>query len=165
MRSTTMAVATCLLAAAALVGCTGSGASSTPAAAASQPAAPSTAASQAPSAAGGATVEAKPVGTIGTVLVDGSNGMTVYMFSKDVKDSGTSACTGGCFSTWPPLTVPAGGTPTAGAGVTGKLGTITRADNQALQVTYNGLPLYHFSGDTAPGDSKGVYTSWSAVKP
>jgi predicted lipoprotein with Yx(FWY)xxD motif len=112
-----------------------------------------------------ATVEAKPVGTIGTVLVAGSNGMTVYVFSKDVKDSGTSACTGGCLSTWPALTVPAGGTPTAGTGVTGKLGTITRADNQALQVTYNGLPLYFFSGDTAPGDSKGVYTNWSAVKP
>lgn len=165
MLSITRAVAICLLAATALVGCTGTGASSTPAAAASQPAAPSTAASVAPSAAGMATVEAKPVGTIGTVLVAGSNGMTVYVFSKDVKDSGTSACTGGCLSTWPALTVPAGGTPTAGTGVTGKLGTITRADNQALQVTYNGLPLYFFSGDTAPGDSKGVYTNWSAVKP
>jgi predicted lipoprotein with Yx(FWY)xxD motif len=119
----------------------------------------------APSAAAGATVEAKPVGTIGTVLVDGSNGMTVYIFSKDVKDSGTSACTGGCITTWPALTVPAGGTPTAGAGVTGKLGTITRSDDQTLQVTYNGLPLYHFSGDTAPGDAKGVYTNWEAVKP
>ena len=39
-------------------------------------------------------VEAKPVGTIGTVLVAGSNGMTVYIFTKDVKDSGKSACTG-----------------------------------------------------------------------
>jgi predicted lipoprotein with Yx(FWY)xxD motif len=168
MRSTTRAVAICLLAATALVGCSGSGASPTPAAAASQPAASvaaSTAPSTAPSAAGTATVEAKPVGTIGTVLVDGSNGMTVYTFSKDVKDSGTSACSGGCITTWPALTVPAGGTPTAGAGVTGKLGTITRADDQTLQVTYNGLPLYHFSGDAAPGDSKGVYTGWSAVKP
>ena len=26
----------------------------------------------------------------------GSNGMTVYIFTKDVKDSGKSACTGGC---------------------------------------------------------------------
>ena len=165
MHSTLRAVAICLLAATALVGCTSTGASSTPAAAASQPAAPSTAASSAPSAAGGVTVDAKPVGSIGTVLVAGSNGMTVYVFSKDVKDSGTSACSGGCISTWPALTVPAGGTPTAGTGVTGKLGTITRADDQTLQVTYNGLPLYFFSGDKAPGDSKGVYTNWSAVKP
>ena len=34
-----------------------------------------------------------------------------------------------------------------------------------IQVTYNGLPLYFFSGDKAPGDSKGVYTNWEAVKP
>ena len=68
----------------------------------------------APAAASGATVEAKPVGSIGTVLVAGSNGMTVYNFEKDTKDSGKSACTGGCLDTWPALTVPAGGTPTAG---------------------------------------------------
>jgi hypothetical protein len=54
---------------------------------------------------------------MGTVLVAGSNGMTVYVFANDVKDSGTSNCTGGCLDTWPALTVPAGGTPVAGATV------------------------------------------------
>jgi predicted lipoprotein with Yx(FWY)xxD motif len=116
-------------------------------------------------AAAAATVEAKAVGSIGTVLVAGSNGMTVYIFARDVKDSGKSACTGGCLTTWPALTVAAGVTPIAGAGVTGKLGTITRADNGKHQVTYNGLPLYFFSGDSAPGDANGVYPGWSAVKP
>jgi predicted lipoprotein with Yx(FWY)xxD motif len=122
-------------------------------------------AAPAATAAGSATVEAKAVGTIGTVLVAGSNSMTVYNFARDVKDSGTSACTGGCVTNWPPLTVTAGQTPTAGVGVTGTLGTITRADNGALQVTYNGLPLYFYSGDSAPGDATGVYTNWTAVKP
>jgi predicted lipoprotein with Yx(FWY)xxD motif len=134
---------------------------------------PSTAASVAPTeassapsqASSGETVEAEDVGTIGTVLVAGSNGMTVYTFAKDVKDSGTSACTGGCIGTWPALTVPAGTTPTAGTGVTGTLGTITRADDGTLQVTYNGLPLYFFKNDKAPGDANGVYTNWAAVKP
>ncbi len=120
--------------------------------------------SDVPSAAAGATVEAKPVGSIGTVLVAGSNGMTVYNFTKDVKDSGTSACTGGCISTWPALTVPAGGTPVAGTGVSGTLGTITR-DDGSLQVTYNGLPLYFFANDQAPGDANGVYENWTAVQP
>ena len=91
--------------------------------------------------------------------------MTVYNFTKDVKDSGTSACTGGCITKWPALTVAAGGSATAGDGVTGTLGTITRTDGGALQVTYNGKPLYFFSGDAAAGDANGVYTNWSAVKP
>jgi predicted lipoprotein with Yx(FWY)xxD motif len=90
--------------------------------------------------------------------------MTVYNFTNDVKDSGKSACSGGCLTKWPALTVPAGGTPTAGSGVTGKLATITR-DDGTLQVTYNGLPLYFFQGDKAPGDANGVYTNWVAVKP
>ena len=128
--------------------------------------APSTAAqSSAPSGATtGATVEAKAVGQIGTKLVAGSNGMTVYIFTRDVKDSGKSNCSGGCATTWPPLTVPAGATPTAGAGVTGKLTTITR-DDGSVQVVYNGLPLYFFNGDQAVGDAKGVYTNWEAVAP
>ena len=126
--------------------------------------APATASAVASSAAG-ATVEAKPVGAIGTVLVAGSNGMTVYNFTKDTKDSGTSACTGGCLQTWPALTVAAGETPVAGAGVTGTLGTITRPDDGTLQVTYNGLPLYFFANDHAPGDANGVYENWVAVQP
>ena len=127
---------------------------------------PSTAPSDAPAAtsAAGATVEAKTVGTLGTVLVAGSNGMTVYTFTKDVKDSGKSACSGGCLTTWPALTVAAGATPTAGTGVTGTLATITR-DDGTLQVTYNGLPLYFFAGDKTAGDAHGVYTNWEAVKP
>lgn len=132
--------------------------------------APSAAATTAPTAAptaaaAAATVDAKEVGTMGTILVASSNGMTVYIFTKDVKDSGTSNCTGGCLETWPALTVPAGGTPVAGTGVTGTLGTITRADNGELQVTYNGLPLYFFKNDQAPGDTNGVYENWEIVHP
>jgi predicted lipoprotein with Yx(FWY)xxD motif len=133
----------------------------------SQPPASAAAGSDAPPSAAtgsGKTVEAKAVGSIGTVLVAGSNGMTVYQFSKDVKDSKTSACTGSCITKWPALTVAAGGTPTAGTGATGTLGTITR-DDGSLQVTYNGLPLYFFSGDAAVGDANGVYANWTAVKP
>ena len=137
--------------------------SAPPAASPSSPAAsPSGPAASPSDAATGATVEAKEVGTIGTVLVAGSNGMTVYTFTKDVKDSGKSACLEGCIAKWPALT--ATGTPTGGTGVTGTLGTITR-DDGATQVTYNGLPLYFFANDKAPGDSNGVYDNWEAVKP
>jgi predicted lipoprotein with Yx(FWY)xxD motif len=177
MRSRTLTATAFLFAAVALVGCTGGGATTAPTTAPTQAPASQAPASQAPAseapaseapasaATGGATVEAKPVGAIGTVLVAGSTGMTVYTFSKDTKDSGTSACSGDCLTKWPALTVPAGGSPTAGDGVTGKLATITRADDGTLQVVYNGLPLYFFSGDSAPGDANGVYPNWAAVKP
>ncbi len=176
MRFKTLAFAP-LIVVALVAGCSSSGsspsvASQAPASVAPVSQAPASAApaSQAPSsqapasaAAGAATVEAKPVGSIGTVLV-AANGMTVYTFTKDVKDSGKSACLTGCITTWPALTVAAGATPAGGTGVTGKLGTITR-DDGTIQVTYNGLPLYFFKNDKAPGDAAGVYENWEAVKP
>jgi predicted lipoprotein with Yx(FWY)xxD motif len=111
------------------------------------------------------TVVATEVGNAGTILVDGATGLTLYIFTEDVRDSGESACTGGCLAAWPALTVEAGETPTGGPGVTGELGTITRADNGELQVTYDGLPLYFFASDTAPGDLNGVYPQWETVAP
>ncbi len=129
------------------------------------PSAASPAASAGGPAAGGPAVMTATVGSQGTLIVAGANGMTVYTFTKDVANSGTSACTGGCLTKWPALTVPAGSTPAGGSDITGKLGTITRADDGSAQVTYNGLPLYFYSGDKAPGDSNGIYTNWVAVKP
>ena len=123
------------------------------------------AAAASPPAAGGPVIMTATVGSNGTLVVASSNGMTLYTFDKDVANGGTSACTGGCIAKWPALTVPAGSTPTAASGITGKLGTITRTDDGTLQVTYNGKPLYFFSGDKAAGDSNGIYTGWSAVKP
>ena len=112
-----------------------------------------------------ATVNAHAVGSAGTILVAASNDMTLYNFSKDTKNSGASACTDSCLETWPALTVAAGETPVAGDGVTGTLGTITRTDDGTLQVTYNGLPLYFFKNDKAPGDLNGVYENWVTVAP
>jgi len=118
-----------------------------------------------PTAGTSATIEAVDVGTVGTVLIAGSNQMTLYIFTQDVKDSGESVCTGDCLVAWPALTVEAGETPTAGEGITGELGTITRTDDGSIQVTYNGLPLYFFQGDAAPGDANGVYEFWEVVAP
>ncbi len=87
--------------------------------------------------------------TLGSILV-GPNGHTLYYFDKDT--AGVSTCTGSCAAIWPPLTTT--GTATAGAGVTGTLGTLTRADG-SVQVTYNGWPLYYYAADTAPGQTNG----------
>ena len=107
-------------------------------------------------------VLAQVVGSMGTILVAASNRHTVYRFNSDTP--GVSNCKGGCISAWPPLSVSAGKTPTGGTGVTGQLGTITR-DDESLQVTYKGLPLYFFHSDSKPGDTNGNYTGWSLVKP
>jgi predicted lipoprotein with Yx(FWY)xxD motif len=112
---------------------------------------------------GSATVLAQSIGGQ-MVLVAGSNGMTVYTFTNDTANSGKSACGTGCIAKWPALTVAAGAAPTAGDGVTGKLDVIKR-DDGTMQVTYNGLPLYFYFGDKAPGDTNGNYPGWNLVKP
>jgi len=158
-------VAAMLPLALALGACSG-GASITPVPTSTPPSTvPTEAPTEQPSQAAGATIEAAAVGTVGTVLIAGTNQMTLYIFTQDVRDSGTSACTGECLAAWPALTVDAGETPSAGEGITGMLGTITRPDDGSLQVTYNGLPLYFYVGDTASGDATGVYEFWEVVAP
>jgi predicted lipoprotein with Yx(FWY)xxD motif len=99
---------------------------------------------------GSGTIAGSEVAGVGTVLVD-SEGMTVYLFTPD--EGTTSTCYGGCESAWPPVV--AEGKPTAGEGaMSSALGTTKRKDG-TMQVTYNGHPLYTFSGDTAPGEAVG----------
>jgi predicted lipoprotein with Yx(FWY)xxD motif len=88
---------------------------------------------------------------LGSILVD-SKGMTLYTYAND--ESNASTCSGACATTWPPLTVAAGVTPTAGPGVTGTLGVIHR-DDGGWQVTLDGLPLYYYSGDAQAGSANG----------
>ncbi len=116
-------------------------------------------ASVAPSAATGATVVATSSSNFGMILT-GANGMTLYTYSGD--SAGTSTCTGGCATAWPPLTVPAGQQPSAGSGVTGTLSTLARADG-TTQVAYDGMPLYYWQGDTKAGDVTGDGVNGFAV--
>ncbi|SEG88411.1 Predicted lipoprotein with conserved Yx(FWY)xxD motif [Actinacidiphila yanglinensis] len=109
--------------------------------------------SHAPSAAAtsssSSTVSAKS-GSLGKILVNGK-GQTLYLFQAD--KTSKSTCNGSCAKTWPPYTV--SGKPTAKNGVqSGKLSTSTRSDG-SKQVTYNGHPLYTFSGDKKAGQTNG----------
>src|SRR5216684_3949300 len=70
--------------------------------------------------------------TIGGVTVlTNAKGFTLYWFAPDTPTR--SNCNGVCVGYWPPVT----GTPSAGPGVTGKLGTIKRSDG-TTQATYDG---------------------------
>src|SRR5579872_1892172 len=110
---------------------------------------PAAGGSSAPAAGGSGSGSALDMTTInGTAVVTNSKGMTLYWFVPD--SSTASKCTGSCATYWPPVTGPV----TAGSGVTGTLGTITRADG-TKQATYDGHPLYTYVGDTAAGQAKG----------
>ncbi len=84
----------------------------------------------------------------GTTVLINARGLTLYWFVPDT--SSHSACNGECTQHWTPMPGPV----TAGAGVTGTLGMITRS-NGAKQATYDGHPLYTYVADTAPGQAKG----------
>ena len=95
---------------------------------------------------GGQMLKARDIG--GVNLLTNAKGLTLYWFAPDT--STKSVCYGSCAAYWPPVT----GTPSAGLGVTGNLGTITRT-NGAAQATYDGRPLYTYIGDSAPGQDSG----------
>jgi predicted lipoprotein with Yx(FWY)xxD motif len=84
----------------------------------------------------------------GVAVVTNTKGFTLYWFAPDTPTK--SVCNGSCAAYWPPVL----GAQKAGPGVTGTLGTITRADG-STQATYDGHPLYTYIGDNGPGQANG----------
>jgi predicted lipoprotein with Yx(FWY)xxD motif len=144
-----------LLVAACSSGGSSTGAATTPTAA---PASNSASAS-------GSTVITTASSAQGTFLATSSD-RAVYLWTKDTGD--TSACTGACQGTWPPVTA-TGAVTASGSVKASELGTITRSDG-TKQVTYDGHPLYFFAGDSGPGmangqGSDGFGAKWWLVAP
>jgi predicted lipoprotein with Yx(FWY)xxD motif len=96
----------------------------------------------------GAGVTLKTTTIHGIIVLTNAQGLTLYWFAPD--SPAASRCTGSCAAYWPPVA----GTPKAGPGITGKLGTIRRPGG-AAQATYDGHPLYTYAGDSAPGQARG----------
>jgi len=86
--------------------------------------------------------------TLGKTILVNLRGRTLYSLSAERK--GRFICTGTCTATWRPLAVPRGVRPRGPV----RLGTIERPDGR-IQVTYKGLPLYTFNGDTQTGQVNG----------
>ena len=140
------------LGAALLVAACSSAASTGSAAAPASPASPAGGAStpSAGASTSGGTVIETASSPAGTILTNGS-GQAVYLWAKDTGDMST--CTGACAGAWPPVTTT--GTATAsGSAKASDIATITRSDG-TKQVTYDGHPLYYFSGDSGPGTATG----------
>jgi predicted lipoprotein with Yx(FWY)xxD motif len=99
------------------------------------------------------TVEVATSDTFGPVLVD-ANGMTLYRDTAETSGTVTAHA-------YRPLT------PRPGLRqpplLPGHLGAVTRPDG-TTQVTYNGWPLYEYTGDHAPGDTSGTGGHWQVIK-
>ncbi len=93
--------------------------------------------------------------SLGQILVDGQ-GLTLYLVSSGV-------CDGSCAGIWPPL--PYDDVAVLGDSIDAFLLGQTEREDGFLQATYNGHPLYLYSGDSAPGDvnGQGVSDVWFAV--
>jgi predicted lipoprotein with Yx(FWY)xxD motif len=140
-------------------GTSASGSGSSPSSAAGGSSASSAAGGSASAGAAGAssaaTVSAKNVPGVGTVLVN-SQGRTLYMLTTEKGGKITCTASSGCLHAWPETDLPSGTTKaTAGSGVQSSLlGTVKGATGK-MEVTYNGWPLYTFIGDSSAGTAKG----------
>jgi predicted lipoprotein with Yx(FWY)xxD motif len=94
---------------------------------------------------------------VGQVVVD-AQGRTLYRFTAEAQ--GRPVCTGSCVDTWPPATVKDDG------GLPDHVATVKRPDGGGLQLTYDGHPLYRYSGDRSASDAngEGVGGQWYVVK-
>lgn len=96
-------------------------------------------------AASGPIISTKTDPKLGDYLVDAS-GNALYTNSTD--SPGVSNCSGSCAAAWPAYTA------TVSTDLPTNVTVITRADG-SQQYAYKGMPLYRFSGDTAPGQVTG----------
>jgi predicted lipoprotein with Yx(FWY)xxD motif len=113
-------------------------------------------------ACGSSSHDAKaPVGTaekakVGRVVVD-AQGRTMYRFTAEAQ--GRPVCTGACLRTWLPATA------SSTTGLPAHVATVRR-DDGALQLTYDGHPLYRYAGDRSKADAngEGVGGEWYVIR-
>jgi predicted lipoprotein with Yx(FWY)xxD motif len=98
------------------------------------------------------TLEVATSGRYGPVLVT-PGGITVY------RPADGCACDPG----YHPVLAPSGKGLRLPVLVHGQIGTVTRSDG-SLQVTFNGSPLYTFSGDHIQGDTNGTGPHWRVIR-
>jgi len=97
---------------------------------------------------------------IGSYLTN-ATGFTLYTFSRDTQNSGTSACTGGCSAKWPAFYA---ANPTFPSGLSASSFTVITRPDGSKQLAYDGWPLYYFSSDMSAGETngQGVGNVWYA---
>ncbi|HEY6785813.1 MAG TPA: hypothetical protein VI365_00725 [Trebonia sp.] len=112
-------------------------------------------------------VNVRSVPGVGQVLVT-SQGYVLYVFEPD--HHRTVTCTGACAGTWPPLMEPSGADPIGGPGLQQALFGSDPDPVGGRVVTYDGWPLYGYTGDLQPGQATGqdIDTNggaWYVIRP
>jgi predicted lipoprotein with Yx(FWY)xxD motif len=101
--------------------------------------------------------------TLGSYLANNTD-YTLYLFTNDTQNSGVSSCYGQCATFWQAfhgnsssLVLPAGLNASS-------FGTLKRTDG-TTQISYEGWPLYFYSGDTSAGQTngQGKFGTWFVV--
>lgn len=94
----------------------------------------------------------------------GNNGMTLYVFDKDVAGSGKSVCNGPCAANWPPLI--ASDFALDSDSPSSDFSLVVRDDGKK-QWAVKGKPLYYWVKDQKSGDKtgEGVNNVWHVAKP
>lgn len=85
---------------------------------------------------------------LGSILVD-PDGFTLYVFTQDT--GGESVCYDQCADNWPAVSADTAISSDLDAAM---FGSTERTDGTS-QLTINGMPLYLFAADEAPGDVNG----------
>jgi len=113
--------------------------------------------------AGGFTVAIAYKSPLGTFLTNAS-GWTLYLFTNDTQNSGTSSCYGQCATFWPAFHGSSSGLTLPPGVNASSFGTISRTDG-TKQLSYQGWPLYTFAGDKAVGETNGQdkFGTWFVV--
>lgn len=109
------------------------------------------------------TIQTTTNKTLGTYLVN-QTGNTLYYFTNDAPGNGTSTCSGGCVTLWPPfysknVTVP--------SGLNATDFTAALRKDKMNQTAFKGWPLYYYSKDAKPGDANGdgFAGKWFVIDP
>ncbi len=98
---------------------------------------------------------------VGGFLSDAA-GKTLYVFAKDAR-GGRGTCVGECAEKWPPFFLES---IVAASGLPKQEFRVVNRDDGKKQVAFRGFPLYYFSGDKEPGETKGdgVNGKWFVAK-
>jgi predicted lipoprotein with Yx(FWY)xxD motif len=112
------------------------------------------------------TLKSENVKALGATVLADNHAHTLYHLKPETTHHLLCASSA-CLSAWPPMTVASKSTQVKlPSGVHGTVGFLKRG--KRFQVTYKGLPVYRFSGDSGPrqGNGQDIHTfggTWKSL--